>query len=209
MTITAALFASLEQLLNQAINLDPEAAKRLAPMQGRVIQLDLLGTGLNLYMIPEPQGFQVLSHFEGEADCLLRGSLLDLASMRNPSNSSDQLFNGSVTIEGDTALAQRFGAFFSSLDIDWEEQLSRLTGDVAAHQIGSLARGFLGWGKQLNQTTSLNLKEYLEEELRLIPGRYEMNPFLQDVDRLRDDVERLEARIQRLSRRDDQEDKTS
>ncbi|MCG8082009.1 MAG: SCP2 sterol-binding domain-containing protein, partial [Candidatus Thiodiazotropha taylori] len=84
MTITAALFASLEQLLNQAINLDPEAAKRLAPMQGRVIQLDLLGTGLNLYMIPEPQGFQVLSHFEGEADCLLRGSLLDLASMRNP-----------------------------------------------------------------------------------------------------------------------------
>ncbi|MBW9263448.1 MAG: SCP2 sterol-binding domain-containing protein [Candidatus Thiodiazotropha sp. (ex. Lucinisca nassula)] len=209
MTITAALFASLEQLLNQAINMDPEAAKRLAPMQGRVIQLDLLGTGLNLYMIPEPQGFQVLSHFEGEADCLLRGSLLDLASMRNPSNSSDQLFSGSVTIEGDTALAQRFGEFFSSLDIDWEEQLSRLTGDVAAHQIGSLARGFLGWGKQLNQTTSLNLKEYLEEELRLIPGRYEMDLFLQDVDRLRDDVERLEARIQRLSHREDQEDKTS
>ncbi|MBV2089491.1 MAG: SCP2 sterol-binding domain-containing protein [Candidatus Thiodiazotropha sp. (ex Ctena orbiculata)] len=209
MTITAALFASLEQLLNQAINMDPEAAKRLAPMQGRVIQLDLLGTGLNFYMIPEPQGFQVLSHFEGEADCLLRGSLLDLASMRNPSNSSDQLFSGSVTIEGDTALAQRFGEFFSSLDIDWEEQLSRLTGDVAAHQIGSLARGFLGWGKQLNQTTSLNLKEYLEEELRLIPGRYEMDPFLQDVDRLRDDVERLEARVQRLSRGDDQEDKTS
>jgi ubiquinone biosynthesis protein UbiJ len=209
MTISAALFASLEQLLNQAISLDPEAASRLAPMQGRVIQLDLLGSGLTLYLIPEPQGFQILSHFEGDADCCLRGSLLDLANMRNPTDSADQLFGGSVTIEGDTALAQRFGEFFSRLDIDWEEQLSRLTGDVAAHQIGNLARGFFNWGKQLNQTASLNLKEYLEEEVRLVPGRYEMEPFLEDVDRLRDDVERLEARIQRLSGSKGSEDKPS
>jgi ubiquinone biosynthesis protein UbiJ len=209
MTISAALFASLEQLLNQAINLDPDAASRLAPMQGQVIQLDLLGSGLTIYMIPEPQGFQILSHFEGQPDCLLRGSLLDLANMRSPADSADQLFNGSVTIEGDTALAQQFGEFFNSLDIDWEEQLSRLTGDIAAHQIGSMARGFVAWGKQLNQTVNLNLKEYLEEELRLLPGRYEMEPFLQNVDRLRDDVERLEARIQRLSRSTDREDKPS
>jgi ubiquinone biosynthesis protein UbiJ len=209
MTISAALFASLEQLLNQAINLDPDATSRLAPMQGQVIQLDLLGSGLTIYMIPEPQGFQILSHFEGQPDCLLRGSLLDLANMRSPADSADQLFNGSVTIEGDTALAQQFGEFFNSLDIDWEEQLSRLTGDIAAHQIGSMARGFMAWGKQLNQTVNLNLKEYLEEELRLLPGRYEMEPFLQNVDRLRDDVERLEARIQRLSRSTDREDKPS
>jgi ubiquinone biosynthesis protein UbiJ len=205
MTISAVIAASLEQLLNQAIRLDPESPARLAPMQGRVIQLDLFGVG-SFYLVPEPQGFQVLSHYEGEPDCLLRGSLFDLASMRNDRSSADQLFNGSVTIEGDSALAQRFGEFFNGLDIDWEEQLSQLTGDVAAHEIGNFVRGAIGWGKQVNRTATRNLKEYLEEELRLIPGRYEIEPFLSEVDRLRDDVERLEARIQRLSQIDDNKD---
>jgi ubiquinone biosynthesis protein UbiJ len=199
MTVSAAVIASIEQLLNQAIQLDPESPIRLTPMQGKIIQIELLGLGISFCLIPEPQGFQLLSHYEGEPDCLLRGSLLDLATMGNRRNSAEQLFGGSVTIEGDTALAQRFGDFFTGLDIDWEEQLSRLTGDVAAHEIGNVMRGTIGWGKQLNRTATQNLKEYLEEELRLIPGRYEVEPFLSAVDRLRDDVERLEARIQRLS----------
>ncbi|MES9852933.1 MAG: SCP2 sterol-binding domain-containing protein [Candidatus Thiodiazotropha sp. L084R] len=209
MTISAAIITTIEQLLNQAIKLDPESPTRLAPMQGSVIQLDLIGLGTSIYLVPEPQGFQLLSYYEGEPDCLLRGTLLDLASMRHDRKSADQLFSGSVTIEGDTALAQRFGEFFSALDIDWEEQLSRLTGDIAAHEIGSIVRGAMDWGKSVNHTASLNFKEYLEEELRLIPGRFEIEPFVNEVDRLRDDVERLEARIQRLSRSDDNEDKRS
>ena len=208
MTVSAAAFAAFEQLLNQAIRLDPESPSRLTPMHGRVIQLQLLGLGLSLYLIPEPQGFQLLSSFEGEPDCILRGTPLDLANMRSHRDSADQLFDGSVVIEGDTALAQRFGEFLTGLDIDWEEQLSRLTGDIAAHEIGNLVRGALGWGKQVNRTTELNLKEYLQEELRLLPGRYEIEPFLSEVDRLRDDVERLEARIQRLSRSAASGDKT-
>jgi ubiquinone biosynthesis accessory factor UbiJ len=207
MTVSAAIVASLEQLLNQAIRLDPESPNRLMPMQGKIIQLDILGLGVSLYLVPEPQGFQILSHYEGEADCLLRGTLLDLASMRHERNSTEQLFSGRVTIEGDTGLAQRFGEFFSALDIDWEEQLSRITGDIAAHEVGRMVRGVVAWGKQVDQTATLNIKEYLEEELRLIPGRYEITPFLNEVDRLRDDVERLEARIQRLTKND--EDKRS
>ena len=198
MTVSAAAYATLEQLLNRAIRLDPETPSRLAPMHGRVIELQLVGTGLSLFMIPEPQGIQLFSAFDGEPDCTLRGTPFDLARMRGSRKSADQLFSGAVEIEGDTHLAHRFGEFLAGLDIDWEEQLSKLTGDLIAHEVGSFARGLLDWGNRQSRTFEQNLQEYLQEELRLLPSRAEVEPFLADIDRLRDDTERLEARIKRL-----------
>ncbi len=198
MTVTAAAFATLEQLLNQAIRLDPETPKRLSPLHGRVIELQLVGLGLSLFLIPEPNGIQLFSAFEGEADCTLRGTPLDLSRMRGSQESTNQLFRGSVEISGDSHLAQQFGDFLAGLDIDWEEQLSKLTGDVIAHEIGNATRGLLSWGRSQTQTFEQNLQEYLQEELRLTPSRLEIDPFFSEVDRLRDDVERLEARIARL-----------
>jgi len=200
MTVSAATYAILEQLLNQAIRLDPEAPARLAPLHGRIIELRLLGTGSSLFLIPEPRGLQLLSAFEGTPDCTLTGTPLALARMRGSQESADQLFSGSVEISGDTHLAQQFGDILAGLDIDWEEQLSKLTGDVIAHEIGNATRGLLGWGTRQTRIIEQNLQEYLQEELRLTPSRLELEPFLQDVDRLRDDVERLEARIARLQR---------
>ncbi|MEW8029135.1 MAG: SCP2 sterol-binding domain-containing protein [Candidatus Thiodiazotropha sp.] len=209
MTIAAALSATLEALLNQAILLDPETPARLTPMHGKVIRLDLLGMGISLYLIPDPNGIQILNEFEGEADCSLRGSPFDLMRMRGTRKSADQLFKGAVEIEGDTALAQAFGSLLADLEIDWEEQLSRVTGDIAAHEIGTLVRSAIKWGGSVNRTTEKNLQEFLQEELRLLPSRYELSAFLDEVDRMRDDTERLEARVQRLKERQDEKDKGS
>ena len=208
MTISSAALSTFEQLLNRAIRLDPEGLARLAPMHGRVIKLELLGLGRCIYLIPEPCGIQVYQQCEGDADCILRGTPLDLARMRSSHASADQLFSGSVEIIGDSALAQQFAEALFSLDIDWEEQLSHLTGDVLAHEIGNLGRGLLGWGGRLRKTVALNLQEYLQEELRLLPSRYEIEPLLADIDQLRDDVERLSARIERLQRHLDSSEPT-
>jgi ubiquinone biosynthesis protein UbiJ len=200
MTISATAYATLEVLLNQAIKLDPEAKTRLAPLHGQIIKLELIGLGLSLYLIPDPGGIQVLQTLEAEPDCILRGTPLDLARMRSSRDSADQLFSGAVAIEGDSAVAHQFGEFLSSIDIDWEEQFSRLTGDLIAHEVGNLARDFTQWGGKLRHTFGMNLQEYLQEELRLLPSRYEIEPYLNDVDRLRDDMERVAARLERASR---------
>jgi ubiquinone biosynthesis protein UbiJ len=198
MTVSSAAITAFEQLLNQAIRMDPEALARLAPMHGRVIKFELMGLGLCLFLIPEPCGIQVYQGCEGQPDCVLRGTPLDLARMRSSRASAEQLFSGAVEISGDSGLAQQFAEVISTLDIDWEEQLSHLTGDVLAHEIGGFARGLFNWGDKLRKTAGLNLQEYLQEELRLLPTRYEVEPLLAEIDRLRDDAERLAARIDRL-----------
>jgi ubiquinone biosynthesis protein UbiJ len=43
-----------------------------------------------------------------------------------------------------------------------------------------------------------NIREYLQEESRDVPSRYEVDRFAASVSKLRDDVDRLEARLKRL-----------
>lgn len=194
--------ATLEQAINRLIELDPYTARRLARFHGRVVAIEVTGLGLTLYFVPAHDGhLQLLGSLEGEPDCTLSGTPLDLMRSGDSSQGAAQLFAGRVTISGDTELAHRFGEALAGLDIDWEEQLAQLVGDVAAHEIGHRVRKGARWARQSGQLLGQDLGEYLTEEARLLPTRYEVEEFLSQVDQLRDDSERLAARIQRLEQR--------
>ncbi len=200
---------ALQQAINRLLDLDPYTARRLAGFHGRVIAVHVTSLELTLYFVPGHDGhLQILGRIDGEPDCTLSGSALDLMRSGDSEQGAAGLFAGRVTLSGDTELAHRFGEALAGLDIDWEEQLARLVGDVAAHEIGRSVRRGADWARQSGRLLSGDLAEYLTEESRLLPTRYEVEMFLQDVDRLRDDAERLSARLTRLQRQiDDEGDK--
>ncbi|MCB1791024.1 MAG: SCP2 sterol-binding domain-containing protein [Gammaproteobacteria bacterium] len=198
---------SFERALNALIALDPDTAHRLAGLHGRVIRIDLRGTGIQLNMVPGHDGrIQLLGSIEGEPDATLTGSPIDLLRAGDKHDGHAQLFGGNVRIDGDSGVAHRFSDALAGLDIDWEEQLSHLTGDIAAHEVG---RGVRATGREVRRLADNardNLSDYLTEEARLLPHRYEVADFLDAVDTLRDDVERLDARIallEKAAREDD------
>ena len=139
-----------------------------------------------------------IPELEGEPDCLVRGTPLDLARSVLAEHKEDALMSGRVEIRGSTDLAHRFSRALGDLDIDWEEQLAKVVGDVAAHETGDAVRSAGGWASRTGAVTEENLREYLQEEARLLPTRYEITEWQDEVDRLRDDVERLAARVARL-----------
>ena len=89
----------------------------------------------------------------------------------------------------------------SGLDIDWEEQLSKLTGDIIAHQLGNAARHGRRAFRFGLDTLEKDSGEYLQEELRLLPTRIETENFSDEVSRISMDVDRLAARLKRLQNR--------
>ncbi len=201
MSTQEAALALLEQGLNRYLALDPDAENRLRPLHGKRIVLQISGLEAGICLIPSPGGIQVYADdMDGAADCVLSGTPMGFARMRQ-GKGAEELFGGAVQIRGDTELAQAFGELIQELDIDWEEQLSRYTGDVLAHQIGQGLRGAGAWGREAGTTLIQDLGEYLQEEARLLPVREETEAFAADVDCLRDDMDRLEARIKRLSGR--------
>jgi len=194
--------AALEKSINALLALDPVARKKLARHHGKVIGVHLRGPELTLYFIPDDRGhLQVQGRIEGEPDALLSGSPLDLIRAGDRQEGSQQLFSGRVVLRGDTALAQAFGATLAGLEIDWEEFLSRFTGDLVAHQLGNAARATGDYLRASGRRLGRDLAEYLVEEARLLPHPAEIEAFVEGVDEVRDAADRLEARIRRLERR--------
>lgn len=202
MTPFTLLAFGLEKALNQYLHLDPDMAPKLAELDGKAIAVELAvtplgwsGPVLTLYFLPTGTAVRVTDQFAGAPDVVVRATPLALAGQLRRGNQS---FDAGVEIQGDVHIGKAFQDLLSRVDIDWEEQLSRVVGDTAAHQIGNLARGLRTWGRRSLDTLLKNTAEYFQEEARDLPSSGAMADFLDAVDTLRSDTDRLEARIRRL-----------
>lgn len=198
--LPSGIAVALETAINRVLQLDPDTLHRLQNMQGRVIALELSGIDVSLFFIPCPQGVNVFSRFEGEADTVLRGTPLAMARLGLVEHAGDVLFAGDVDIRGDVELGQQFRDILQRMDIDWEEHLSHLTGDMVAHKLGDLTRTAMAWSRQTLETLIVDTGEYLREESRDVPAADEVEEYLKAVDTLRADMDRLEARVKRVQR---------
>ena len=197
--IPNAVLSAIEAALNRYLALDPEGARGLAPLYGRIIGIEIQGLGTRVTLVPGPDRVQVFGAYDATPDCLIRGAPLALLRMMTAEQKDAEISKGAVEIEGDSTIAHDLAKALAGLDVDWEEQLARLVGDPIAHPVGQGVRGLAEWGRRSADVLTADLKEYLEEEARLLPTRYEVSDFLAQVDALRDDVERLEARVERLA----------
>ena len=198
--IGVAALLGLEQALNSSLALDPKTGERLSRLHGKVIALELRGTGITLSLQPTSEGkLRLMGDYDDKVDTTLRGAPLSLLRM-STGRTGEAMFSGEVTIDGDVELGQQIQRIFEQLDIDWEEHLSRLTGDIVAHQLGNTIRSMLAWGERTASHIGLDTADYLQEETDTLPVAWEVEAFIKGVDTLRSDVDRIEARIKRLEK---------
>ena len=193
MKLGAGISRGLEAALNRYLRLDPTAGTRLAGLEGRVIALELRGLDLMLAFRVQGQGIAIIDEPDRKPDTVLRGTPLGIARLGlGRGNTTGTLFSG------DVETGQAFKAVLDAIDIDWEEQLSRFTGDMLAHRLGNAARHAGSWLGHARLTLEQDLSEYLQEELRVVPTRIEIENLIEDIGRLGMDTDRLEARLRRL-----------
>lgn len=100
-----------------------------------------------------------------------------------------------VVIDGDIAFAAVIHHLWQHLRWDAEEDLSKITGDIAAHRIAESARTLQRWAQSGSDNLAHSFAEYWTEEQPLIAAKADIARFNADIDRLRDDCARLEKRI--------------
>lgn len=101
-----------------------------------------------------------------------------------------------VDVSGDTEFAATIHRLARHLRWDFEEDLSRVIGDIPAHRIAETGRVFRRWGEQALENSGRTFAEYWTEEQPLIAAGRDLEEFNRAVDHLRDDVARLEKRIE-------------
>ncbi len=201
MKIPAGVVAGLDAAINRYLRLDPETRKRMSQLDVGCIAIEFRGLGLTLYAQPHPDGLQITDHFDGTPDTTLSGTPLGLTQLGFGQNRERALFSGAVEISGDVQSGQAFQEILEGMDIDWEEHLARVTGDMVAHNLGNAARRAGELFRRGRATARLNTTEYLQEELRVLPAHIEIDNFFSDVTTLAMDVDRLAAHVTRLQKK--------
>ena len=188
----------LENAFNRYLALDPEAPEKLSSFEGRVICIDIRGPGKRIYLSINGNRVVFLDAYDNEPDATITGSPSALVKLGASRDAAPLFFSGEVEIRGNTRLGRQFKSLLADMDIDWEEQLSRLVGDIAAHRISDAFNTLRSWGRSAADNFTDDVGEYLQEESRDVVSAAEIAFFCQQVDECRDGTERIKARIDRL-----------
>lgn len=104
-----------------------------------------------------------------------------------------------IEISGDTEVATALAKVFSHLRWDYEDDLSKLLGDVPAYKIATFGQNTIRHLKDTTINVAEMLSEYWQEENPTIAKKRHVEQFNAEVDTLRADIERLEKRFNKIS----------
>lgn len=188
----------LAEIFNRYLLLDPEAPGKVAVFDGKTIAIKLVGLNRTFHLTVQGSQVCITEHFDGHVDATISGTPAALFKMGVAGNVAPLMLKGEVEITGDMRLGRAFKKQLAEIEIDWEEYLSKVMGDITAHRVMSIASAFAKWGKQSGKSLLEDVSEYLQEESRDVISATELEMFYEDVDSLRNNVDRLQARLNQL-----------
>jgi ubiquinone biosynthesis accessory factor UbiJ len=182
----------LTRLLNHLVNQNSWARAQLQPFAGRAVRFNLPPVSATITILED--GGLAASGEAAEPEATV--TIPPTAALRLLAN--DDKANSLITLEGDAELAAVFSRVLRNMQWDYEEDLSKLVGDIPAHQAMELGRKTVAGIKRQSLNVAQMFSEYWQEEQPLIAKKRHVENFIRDVDRLRDDVERLQKRVAKL-----------
>ena len=200
-SLTDSLIAVAEIGGNRLLALDDSIIQRCTALQGKCIAIELTDLEQTLYCHPGNWGIRLSRHAPNKAiDASISGRTFALLNLAADDDKISASIRERVSISGDASVAQQLQKILGEIDIDWEEEISKYTGDVLAVQIHQQALKTRDWLRQSFLSLTQTSSEYLREEARLTPTLPEFERFQQQLTTLRQDVDRAEARIRQILR---------
>lgn len=187
-----------QAMLDRGVAQSATAAAMCARLDGKTLQIHPGSAALAVHFVVIDQRLKIRPGIVADADATLSGTPVNLARLSGD-NPAAVIRDGAVQVSGDTDIADQFRYLLEQVQPDWEELLSRATGDVVAHEIGSVARGLSRWATKARSSLARSAGEYLTEETAALATPVEVEEFCRDVDELAAATDRLEARLRLFS----------
>lgn len=178
--------------LNHLLTQNSWALPRLARFAGKTARFDIAPFSFAFTILEDGMLRTAAADTSADAVCVLPPSLLPRLALH------DEKAHAEIRTEGDAGLLTEI--FFLSRNLRWDaaEDLSRLTGDIAAERIVQTVQNTQRQLRDAAVNLSQAAAEYWTEERPLLAKPQQVAAFMQQVDTLRDDIARLEQRISRL-----------
>jgi ubiquinone biosynthesis accessory factor UbiJ len=182
------------RFLQHITNQNNWSRPHLQPFAGKVVQFDFVLVKANLLILEDGSLALAGEKASPEATIHVPPSL----ALRLLAN--DEAAKMFIKIDGDTHLATEFSKVLQNMRWDIEEDLSHVTGDIAAFKIGEFTKNAFTEMRQQSQNAAEMLSEFWQEEKPILAKKWHVEQFNADVDSLKSDVARFEKRLQRLTK---------
>lgn len=197
------LFDGVAAAINQALQTDPATLAKLEHLQGQVYAVQSTLPPLSVCFRLNKTGIEILTSDE-PAQVTLKGSAMALVRLlAEASKESGAISRSNVEITGDATALLQLSRAFADLEIDWEELLSRLIGDVAARAVTQTFQQTRDWESRNRPRHVGAVKKFTQDQLGLVPNE-QVRALSERSRELQYRLDRLEARIKLLSPKDNQ-----
>ncbi|MFG6655867.1 SCP2 domain-containing protein [Scandinavium sp. M-37] len=192
--VTAGIEGALNTFLWRERALKP-ARQRLL---GKVLRVELKEFTAPLVLVFSEQQIDVLSAWEGEADCTVSTRIGVLPQLRNRQQLTSLIRSGDLEVQGDLQVVQNFVALADLAEFDPAELLAPYTGDIVAEGVSKVLRGGASFLQRGVQRQQRYVAEVITEEWRMAPGSLEVAWFAEESAAVARAVEALTKRLENL-----------
>lgn len=195
------LFDGVAAAINRALQTDPATLAKLAKLEGLVYAVHCTLPPLNLCFRLNKDGVEILTS-EESAQVTLKGSAMALVRLlADAAQETGSISQSGVEITGDATALLQLSRAFADLEIDWEELLSRIIGDVAARAVTQTIKQTRDWESRNRPRHMSAVKQFTQDQLGLVPTE-QVRALSEHSRELQYRLDRLEARIKLLSQQD-------
>ena len=185
-------------LINRYLEQDLERADQLSQINGKIIRITIKEIKVDLFLQVYESYVEEVKLEDSTADVEINLSLAALPDYITGADPDRLIKNGTIEIKGDAHIASVLQNTLKEIEVDWEEIISKYTGDAVAYQISKGARALQAFGKRMGENFRQDLRDYLQDNAQVSATQAEVDQFIKDVDGTRALADRLEARLSKL-----------
>jgi len=196
------MIASLNTLIvssfNRYLDCDPERAQALENINDKILSITIKEANFTLIMqVQNARFFE--ADLSQQIDASIIVSMHVLSGKMRGQDQNQLLKDGIIEIQGDSHVASVFNKVMNEIEIDWQDVISKYTGDIVAHQITTGAKSVASVLRRLGDNLRLDVRDYLQDDLQIAVTESEVEHFVEQVDDLRARTDRLEARLNKYT----------
>ncbi|KIS45446.1 ubiquinone biosynthesis protein UbiJ [Kosakonia radicincitans] len=190
--------AGIERALNTFLYRESALVSARQRLYGKVLRVVLQEFSSPFVLVFSEQQIDVLSEWEGEADCSVITQLRVLPKLRDRQQLTALIRSGELEVQGDIQVVQNLVALADLAEFDPAEVLAPWTGDIAAEGISKFLRGGARLLRHGVQRQQRYVAEVLTEEWRVAPGALEVAWFAEETAAVERATEVLAQRLDKL-----------
>ncbi len=195
----------VEELLNRVLAKDSYLQSHIKTFLGKSLQISVHPPGVTVTVLFEQDRIRLLSSpaelVNIEITASIRGNVSELLPLLIEKPDRKPLSNPAITVTGDVNFIQDIYASLHDLDIDWEDYLAPMLGNLITNELSRFGKDLQEWTQQVSSNMRRNVEEYLKEEERIFPKKEQLKDFNEELDRLKLKIDRVKAKFKVLYER--------